>query len=147
MMLSPIPSDVLSRVPPYPPTHYPTYIQGTIHMSYPLPSINDLYETYTSEEESYIVTEEQASKILNHTGAIQEAETELYKALHHFNSLSLKEQVATDEFEFHPFWVVWLSKGMVHVEPMYDLRVPNEGRIFKCFDRSDAVVLQTLTTI
>ena len=117
-------------------------------MPYTLPSINDLFETYTFEEEAYTLTHEQASKILKHTGAIREAETELYKALHHFNSLSLQEQLALDEWEFHDYWVVYLSKGIVTIEPMYEAHHGLAHAItYKCFDRSDTVILQTCTSL
>ena len=122
-------------------------------MSYSLPSINDLPFSTKSQERSnvalpYTVTEEQAYKILNHTGAIQEVETELYKALHHFNGLTLAEQDALEETAFHDYWVVWVSKGMVNIEPMYEAHHGlSHGIAFKCFDRSDAVVLQACISL
>jgi len=96
----------------------------------------------------YTVTQEQASKILNHTGAMREAETELYKALHHFNSLTLAEQDAQDEMAFQHYWVVYLSKGIVTVEPMYEAHHGlSHSSVYKCLDRSTTVILQTCTSL
>lgn len=96
----------------------------------------------------YTVTQEQASKILNHTGAIREAETELYKALHHFNGLTLAEQDALEEMAFHDYWVVYLSKGIVTIEPMYEAHHgQSHSAVYKCLDRSASVILQTCTSL
>lgn len=131
-------------------------------MSYSLPSINDLPFSTKSQERSnvalpYTVTEEQAYKILDHTGAIREVETELYKALHHFNGLTLAEQDALEETAFHDYWVVWVSKGMVNIEPMYgfgdwDATAFNRigsahSSLYKCLDRSTTVFLQEHTSL
>ena len=123
-------------------------------MAYSLPSIKDLaYSPLTHRSVHtmplpYTITQEQAYKILNHTGALREAETELYKALHHFNSLTLAEQDALEEMTFHDYWVVWISKGMVNIEPMYEAHHGlSHGIAFKCFDRSDAVVLQACISL
>ena len=122
-------------------------------MAYSLPSINDL--PFSTKEQKrpnvalpYTVTEEQAYKVIDHTGATQVAETELYKALHHFNGLTLAEQDALEETAFHDYWVVWVSKGMVNIEPMYEAHHGlSHGIAFKCFDRSDAVVLQACISL
>jgi len=123
-------------------------------MSYTLPSLKDLsYSPLTHRSVHtmslpYTVTQEQASKILHHTGAIREAETELYKALHHFNDLTLAEQDALDEMAFHDYWVVYLSKGIVTIEPMYEAHHgQSHATVYKCLDRSDAVILQTCTAL
>ena len=127
--------------------------QGNIHMSYSLPSINDLPFSTKSQERSnvalpYTVTEEQAYKILDHTGAIQEAETELYKALHHFNGLTLAEQDALEETAFHDYWVVYLSSGIVTIEPMYEAHHGSaHSSLYKCLDRSTTVILQEHTSL
>lgn len=123
-------------------------------MPYSLPSFNTL-PSYTAGRvrrvdttTPYTVTQEQASKILNHTGAIREAETELYKALHHFNSLTLAEQDALDEMAFHDYWIVYLSKGIVTVEPTYEIHHGSfHSAVYKCLDRSAVVILQTHTSL
>lgn len=122
-------------------------------MSYSLPSINDL-PFCTSDQKRpavalpYTVTIEQAFKILNHSGAIREAETELYKALHHFNGLTLAEQDALEEMAFHDYWVVYLSKGIVTVEPTYEAHHGSfHTSVYKCLDRSEVVILQTHTSL
>ena len=124
-------------------------------MPYSLPSLNSLH-SYTAGRvrrvdttTPYTVTEEQAYKILNHSGAIREAETELYKVLHHFNSLTLAEQEALDEMAFHDYWVVYLSKGIVTVEPMYKTHQWSylHSSVYKCLDRSATVILETHTSL
>ena len=123
-------------------------------MSYTLPSLNTLTSQTADRVRRvdtttpYTVTQEQASKILNHTGAIREAETELYKALHHFNSLTLAEQDTLDEMAFHDYWVVYLSKGIVSVEPMYEAHhgLPS-STVYKCLDRSTTVIRETHTAL
>jgi len=123
-------------------------------MSYTLPSLKDLaYSPLTHRSVHtmplpYTVTQEQASKILSHTGAIREAETELYKALHHFNSLALAEQDTLDEMAFHDYWVVYLSKGIVTIEPMYEAHHGlAHATVYKCLDRSTSVIVQTCTSL
>ena len=123
-------------------------------MPYSLPSFNTL-PSYTASRvrrvdttTPYTITQEQASKILNHTGAIRVAETELYKALQHFNGLSLAEQDALDEMAFHDYWVVYLSKGIVTIEPMYEAHHgQSHSAVYKCLDRSASVILQTCTAL
>lgn len=122
-------------------------------MSYTLPSLVSLHSHRSSNRvrrvaTPYTVTQEQASKILNHTGAIREAEAELYKALHHFNGLTLAEQDTLDEMAFHDYWVVYLSKGIVTVEPMYEAHHGlAHATVYKCLDRSTTVILQTCTAL
>jgi len=123
-------------------------------MSYTLPSLKDLaYSPLTHRSVHtmplpYTVTQEQASKILSHTGAIREAETELYKALQHFNGLSLAEQDTLDEMAFHDYWVVYLSKGIVTIEPMYEAHHGlAHATVYKCLDRSASVIVQTCTSL
>ena len=124
-------------------------------MSYTLPSLNTLHTNTASDRvrrvdttTPYTVTQEQASKILNRTGAIREAEAELYKALHHFNSLTLAEQDALDEMAFHDYWVVYLSKGIVTIEPMYEAHHGlAHATVYKCLDRSTTVIVQTCTSL
>jgi len=123
-------------------------------MPYSLPSLNSLH-SYTADRvrrvdtaTPYTITQEQASKILNHTGAIREVETELYRALHHFNSLTLAEQDTLDEMAFHDYWVVYLSKGIVTVEPMYEAyHGLSHSTTYKCLDRSATVILETHTSL
>ena len=123
-------------------------------MPYSLPSLNSLH-SYTAGRvrrvdtaTPYTVTEEQAYKILNHSGPIREAETELYKVLHHFNSLTLAEQDTLDEMAFHDYWVVYLSKGIVTVEPMYKTHHGlSHSSVYKCLDRSATVILETHTSL
>ena len=123
-------------------------------MSYTLPSLKDLaYSPLTHRSVHtmplpYTVTQEQALKVLTHTGAIRVAETELYKALHHFNSLTLAEQDALDEMAFHDYWVVYLSKGIVTIEPMYEAHHGlAHATVYKCLDRSASVIVQTYTSL
>ena len=123
-------------------------------MPYSLPSLNSLH-SYTAGRvrrvdttTPYTVTQEQAYKILNHSGAIREAETELYKVLRHFNSLTLEEQDALEEMAFQHYWVVYLSKGIVTVEPMYEAHHGlSHSSVYKCLDRSATVILQTCTSL
>ncbi len=122
-------------------------------MSYFLPSINDLpFSTKDQKRPAvalpYTVTEEQAYKVLDHSGATQEAETELYKALHHFNGLTLAEQDALEEMAFHDYWVVYLSNGIVTIEPMYEAHHGSaHSSLYKCLDRSATVILQEHTSL
>ena len=120
-------------------------------MSYPLPSIVSLHSLRSSNRirrvdttAPYTVTREQCNKILKHSGAIREANAELYKALQHFNNLTLAEQEALDEMAFHNYWVIYLSKGIVTIEPMYELyHGLANATVYKCLDRSTTVILQT----
>jgi hypothetical protein len=122
-------------------------------MSYSLPSINDL--PFSTKEQKrpnvalpYTVTEEQAYKVIDHSGATQVAETELYKALHHFNGLTLAEQDALEEMAFHDYWVVYLSNGIVTIEPMYEAHHGSaHSSLYKCLDRSATVILQEHTSL
>ena len=123
-------------------------------MSYFLPSINDL--PFNTEEQKrpnfalpYTVTEEQAYKIIDHSGATQVAETELYKALHHFNGLTLAEQDALEEIIWHhDYWVVYLSNGIVTIESMYEAPHGSvHSSLYKCLDRSTTVILQEHTSL
>ena len=117
-------------------------------MPYSLPSYTAGRVRRVDTITPYTVTQEQASKILNHTGAIREAETELYKVLHHFNSLTLAEQDALDEMAFHDYWVAYLSKGIVTIEPMYEAHHGlAHATVYKCFDRSTTVIVQTCTSL
>ena len=123
-------------------------------MPYSLPSLNSLH-SYTADRvrrvdtaTPYTITQEQASKILSHTGAIREVETELYKVLHHFNSLTLAEQDTLIVMAFHDYWVVYLSKGIVTVEPMYEAyHGLSHSTTYKCLDRSATVILETHTSL
>ena len=124
-------------------------------MSYPLPSIVSLHSFRSSNRirrvdttTPYTVTEEQAYKILKHSGVKRTANAELYKALHHFNNLTLAEQEALDEMAFHNYWAVYLSKGIVTVEPMYaSYHGLADATVYKCLDRSTTVILQTCTSL
>ena len=120
-------------------------------MSYPLPSIVCLHSFRSSNRirrvdttTPYTVTREQCNKILSHSGARRKANSELEKALHHFNSLTLAEQDALDEMAFHNYWVIYLSKGIVTIEPMYaSYHGLANATVYKCLDRSTTVIVQT----
>lgn len=100
---------------------------------------------------------EQAYKIIEHSGATREVETELYNVLWMFNSLPLAGQDAIEESPFHDYWAVWVSKGMVNIEPMYgfgdwDATAFNRigsahSSLYKCLDRSTTVFLQEHTSL
>mgnify|MGYP001090035634 CR=1 FL=1 len=124
-------------------------------MSYSLPSLVSLHSFRSSNRirrvdttAPYTVTREQCQKILKHSGAKRTANAELYEALQHFNNLTLAEQEALDEMAFHNYWVIYLSKGIVTIEPMYEVHHGlAHSSVYKCLDRSATVILQTCTSL
>jgi len=120
-------------------------------MSYSLPSIVSLHSFRKTNRirrvdttAPYTVTREQYNKILKHSGATKRARSELEKALHHFNNLTLAEQEGLDEMAFHNYWIICLSKGIITIEPMYAVyHGLADATVYKCLDRSTTVIVQT----